>query len=232
MKKRKSLINSLNRRENEYIPYPLKKIYFPSSRQTPRVPEEDLFIHLENSNLKGKNIIGDLNPLVCNGYQYFFCYSEDTFDEEYKKEYPDYFLDPNAPEDVKILYYNIRYIALIDEKDQKYLYYCKKYLDYENYLKYYEFLRGKYLGNFNIQPSDLLKIQLTEKFGIEGARYIFEKARTKPQNFYAILRSEIKEEPLVCYNPYPSLTNVDNNQEAELALALIKKYSTETKDLF
>lgn len=201
----------------------LRERYLPYANQIPQMEEEDLFIHLED-NLIGKEVVGDLSPLVYNGYYIYFHYSEDTFDEKYKNMYPTFFLASNAPIHLKSLFYNPRCCSYINENGKNYLYFRRTPLDFSQYIEYYEFLKGKYLGNFYIEPKEKLIIQLVEQFGLEEARNIVENAVNSSQNFYALVRSRIENNREICYNPYPELVNVSTEKEVNRILAIIKRY--------
>ena len=55
----------------------------------------------------------------------------------------------------------------MEEKNKKVISLVRQTLTLDEYLKYYKFLKGKYLGNFNINKQDLLQIEIIEKYGIE-----------------------------------------------------------------
>ncbi len=138
----------------------------------------DCFLFLNKANLKGNNVEGDLSPFHDSreGNVYFW-YSEDTFDKAYKEKYPFYFLDANAPQELKEIYYNptlvkekIPTIHNIDGEEVTYL--KRQTLSFQEYMKYYQFLRGKYLGNFNINGQELFKINIVERYGLEQAKEI------------------------------------------------------------
>ncbi len=155
--------------ENQNLDINLRLIHMPSYY----VVKYDRFIKLNNSNLKGNQIHGSLSPFpktITRDYEVYFWYSEDTFDEKYKEIYPEYFLDSNAPQQLKDLYYNPEEIQTSCGK----VWYKKRKLDFETYLKYYQYLHFKSLKNFDISKKDNAKIRLLKLFGLETTKEILQ----------------------------------------------------------
>lgn len=128
----------------------------------------DYYIHLENANLKGNKVVGDLNPFEFGGYKIKFYYSEDTFDEKYKKEHPEFFLSSDAPSELKEIYY-CPYTVSEKENEEKIK---ERTLTFLDYIKYYEYLKGKSLINFVISKDDQIKIRLLNLFGLNETMLI------------------------------------------------------------
>lgn len=209
--------------ENCNMDIELKRIYIPKERRKPKFPEDELFIFLNKTNLKGNHIIDDLTPIRYNGYDIYFNYSEDTFDEKFKNNHPEFFLDEKAPDKLKSDYYKVHYCSLIKEDGTTFRFFERSTLDLAKYLQYYEFLRGKYLGNFKIEPKELLKIQFVDTYGIEEAKRIIEKLEDSPISFYAAIIKimEGQENP---YDPYPKHWELSTEEEREQMQLLLKKY--------
>lgn len=130
----------------------------------------DDFIDLTNSNLKGNNVIGDLKNKYESGPNGLvsictFIYSENTFDENYKMEHPEFFLDSDAPEKLKDKFYKPaikiakipQHSEVFEYQDSLCLY--RQTLTFDEYQRYYEFLKGKYIERFNISADDYVKIR-------------------------------------------------------------------------
>lgn len=197
----------------------------PKNITLPQSSEEELFIHLHKSNLKGNKIIGDLTPMVYQGYPIYFRYTEDTFDEEYKKQYPTFFLDKDAPMNLKNKYYGMHSSfeeSFIHGIFKKSTYCIRNSLSFEEYLENYKFLKGKYLENFYIEPTEYLKIQLVEKLGLEETKKQLKKLADSPISFYGLLFGLLNEERLP-YNPLPIEKRISNEEEVEQILEMIKK---------
>lgn len=163
-----------------WIPYDTEAVYI--HYKSPR----EVFVHLNHTNLKGNCVIGNLSPLEGIGPQgkylgiAYYWYSEDTFDETYKEKYPEYFLEKNAPQELKDKYYNPKIIdavkrKLTEEEKEKDAFLERETLSFKEYCKYYTFLRGKYLGNFKIDKVEKAKIAFVDYFGLEGAKKQLEK---------------------------------------------------------
>lgn len=128
------------------------------------------YIDLTNACLKGNDIIGDLLPLklfiktskVHLIKKIYFFYNEDTFDEKYKKEHPEFFLSNDAPDELKEMYYNPKEIEINGKT-----YLIRKELTLENFIKYYKYLKDKSLENFNIKEETKAIIRLIKLFGLD-----------------------------------------------------------------
>ncbi len=128
------------------------------------------YIDLTNACLKGNDIIGDLLPLklfIKTSKRYlikkiYFFYNEDTFDEKYKKEHPEFFLSSDAPDELKEMYYNPKEIEINGNP-----YLIRKELTLENFLKYYKYLKDKSLENFKIKEETKVIIKLIKLFGLD-----------------------------------------------------------------
>lgn len=140
----------------------------------------DYYLQINNSRLGGNNVTGDLTffegTLGCSPV--YIWYSEETFDDKYKSQYPQFFISKDAPEELREKYYNPRIIyettneqdgiiLNLKEKNEDTKILVRQTLTLDEYLKYYKFLKGKYLGNFSISPQDLLQIETIEKYGLE-----------------------------------------------------------------
>lgn len=147
----------------------------------------DYFLRIKNSRLGGNNVTGDLTLFVGNSHTrpVYVWYSEETFDDKYKLQYPQFFISKDAPEELREKYYNpkIIYEEVTDptsvihdseEKNKKVKSLVRQKLTLDEYLKYYKFLKGKYLGNFSISKQDLLQIEIIEKYGLEQREAILE----------------------------------------------------------
>ncbi len=119
------------------------------------------FLDLSDTSLKGNNIKGDLNPK--NGVK--ILYNEDTFDEIYKREHPEFFLSSDAPDELKKIYYIYNYRYNIENRIK---------LDFETYLKYYNYLKGKSLVYVHLDEKDSFKIRLINIFGLEESLNIIK----------------------------------------------------------
>ena len=140
----------------------------------------DYILRIKNSRLGGNNVTGDLTLFEGNSHTrpVYVWYSEETFDDNYKSQYPQFFISKDAPEELREKYYNPKIIyettneqdgIIIDlkEKNEDTKILVRQTLTLDEYLKYYKFLKGKYLGNFFISPQDLLQIETIEKYGLE-----------------------------------------------------------------
>lgn len=155
----------------------------------------DYFLQIKNSRLGGNNITGDLKLFEGNSHTrpVYVWYSEETFDDNYKLQYPQFFLSKDAPEELREKYYNpkIIYEEVVDpvaiindleDKNKKVKSLVRQTLTLDEYLKYYKFLKGKYLGNFSISKQDLLQIEIIEKYGIEQRDAILEHINNMMSN--------------------------------------------------
>lgn len=173
----------------------LQKIFFPFSGSkkdynnifSPLEKIDDDFIYLNNSNLKGNNVIGELTNAIKKGRSTTrvctFIYSDGTFDDVYKETHPQYFLDKNAPSELREKYYNpfakTGYFSTFSDpngNEEKTLYF-RQPLTFEDFLQYYQFLHGKYIDRFKISKLDYSKIKLVEALGLEKTRETFENLK-------------------------------------------------------
>lgn len=208
--------------EDFRLTIPLEDILFSIPIKHPRIPEEEIFVHLEKTNLKGNTIIGDLYPIFQDGFPIYFKYAEDTFDDNFKQNHPKFFLDDKAPKAIKEKYYGTRYCSLITAENKCYLYFTRNCLNFEEYLKYYSFLHGKYLGNFRIESKEYVKIQLVEKLGLEETEKILKKILHSPYSIYAFLYGILTNNNFP-YNPFP-IEREMNTEEINQLLLLLKEY--------
>lgn len=142
---------------------------------SPIVNYGDVFLRLSKSNLRGNKVYGDLSYFQEDNQKVYIWYGEDTFDEEYKAEYCQFFLDDDAPHELKKMYYNPKLVDGIDFiSGEKIIYYEKNELTFDDYLKYFEWLDGKYIGNFSISNIDYGKIRMIREFGIDKASEMFD----------------------------------------------------------
>lgn len=155
----------------------------------------DYYLKINDSRLGGNNVTGDLTFFEGNRYSkpVYVWYSEETFDEEYKSQYPQFFISKDAPEKLREKYYNPRIIykevvdpvAVIhdlEEKHKEIQSLVRQTLTIDEYLKYYKFLKGKYLGNFSISKQDLSQIEVIEKYGLEQRDVILEHINNMMNN--------------------------------------------------
>lgn len=154
----------------------------------------DYYLKINNSRLGGNNVTGDLALFEGNRRckPVYVWYSEETFDEEYKAQYSQFFISKDAPKELREKYYNPRivYKEVVDpfavihdsEEKPKEKCYVRQTLTLDEYLKYYKFLKGKYLGNFSISKQDLLQIQIIEKYGLEQREAILEHINNMMEN--------------------------------------------------
>ena len=136
----------------------------------------DDFLNIKDSKLSGNNITGDLTPFKDNSYYkpVYFYYSEETFDDNYKLKYPQFFISKDAPLDLREKYYNPKN-CILEIDHRKYNAFVRQTLTFDEYLKYYKYLKGKYLGNFSISKQDLKQIKIIEKYGLKRGKVIFKK---------------------------------------------------------
>lgn len=136
----------------------------------------DDFLNIKDSKLSGNNITGDLTPFKDNSYYkpVYFYYSEETFDDNYKLKYPQFFISKDAPLDLREKYYNPKE-CILEIEHRKYNAFVRQTLTFDEYLKYYKYLKGKYLGNFSISKHDLKQIKIIEKYGLEKGKVIFKE---------------------------------------------------------
>lgn len=142
--------------ENSNLDINLRKI---SVKEFKNDEYGDSFIKINKSNLKGNNVYGGLEPL---NNEIYFWYSEDTFDDSYKSKYNKFFLNENAPYSLKDKYYNPKMKLVISNKKQ-YIVFIKNTLTFDEYMDNYDFLKGKYLGNFSISDEEKKKICCIDK---------------------------------------------------------------------
>ena len=153
----------------------------------------DSFLNISNSRLAGNNVSGSLEKFVDDlyGNQTYIWYSEETFDDEYKSKYPQFFLSKDAPEELRQKYYNPIMVSreiidlshiTADSEENRYIKIqvpVRQTLTIDEYLKYYEFLKGKYLGNFYINEQDLLQIDIIERYGLERREEILSHIKSR-----------------------------------------------------
>lgn len=153
----------------------------------------DSFLNISNSRLAGNNVSGSLDKFGDDlyGNQTYIWYSEETFDDEYKSKYPQFFLSKDAPEELRQKYYNPIMVSreiidlshiTADSEENKYIKIqvpVRQTLTIDEYLKYYEFLKGKYLGNFYINEQDLLQIDIIERYGLERREEILSHIKSR-----------------------------------------------------
>jgi len=147
----------------------------------------DYFLKINKSKLAGNNVTGDLRffePERKNINPVYVWYSEETFDNKYKTQYPQFFLSKDAPTELREKYYNPQILtekvidpaAVFHDLENKYKEITilkRQELSLDEYIKYYEFLNGKYLGNFKINKFDMQKINIIENYGLDRAQIIF-----------------------------------------------------------
>lgn len=189
----------------------------------------DCFLHLDKANLKGNQVEGDLSFFHSEvGSNVYFWYTADTFDDAYKEKYPQYFLDDKAPEYLKNKYYNPNVITKVkptmfhpDGEEVTYL--TRKTLSFEEYMEHYQFLTGKYLGNFSINEIDYVKINIIEKYGLEQAKEIFTNLSHSalPINTYFQLLAKTNE--LNLDNESLSRNRANNSLKVKQILQTIEK---------
>lgn len=152
----------------------------------------DSFLNISNSRLAGNNVSGSLEKFGDDlyGNQTYIWYSEETFDDEYKLKYPQFFLSKDAPEELRQKYYNPIMVSkeiidlshiTADSEENRYIKIqvpVRQTLTIDEYLKYYEFLKGKYLGNFYINEQDLLQIDIIERYGLERREEILSHIKS------------------------------------------------------
>ena len=165
----------------------------------------DDFLDLRNSNLKGNNIVGGLEDRIEENGRCSFLYNRDTFDEMYIRFHSKFFLDELAPQELKDKYYNP---SMVEKETQfgiiKVMY--RQKLTYDEYLKYYEFLHGKYLERFSIDKKDFLLIKLSEVLGLEKTKDVlseFEILEIPIEEYFEII-SGFNDEDIKKYFEYES----------------------------
>lgn len=186
--------------ENQNRQINLRQIWIPFDYESKYLHKKskECFIDLHHTNLKGNKVEENL-AFVHNeelGTAYFW-YNEDTFDEAYKANYPEYFLDAKAPKELKEKYYNpkiidaeslerqtltlkeyIKYYEILNGNYHQIL--ERQTLTFKEYIKYYKYLRGKYLGNFKISEKERAEIAFIDYFGIETAKEKLEQLKHIP----------------------------------------------------
>ncbi len=134
------------------------------------------FLYLNQTNLKGNNVIGAPSYFKDGENICYIWYTENTFDEYYKKIYPKFFLDPNAPNELKEKYYKpkkeTKEITNLNGQKDYIDYYIRQTLTFEEYMQYYQYLQDKYIDNFYIAPIDKGKIKIIRAFGLDHAKEI------------------------------------------------------------
>lgn len=161
---------------NLWVPFYREKFHLEG-----KIERNEVFLHLNHANLKGNNVTGNLSPFYDERYgSVYFWYNENTFDAQYKEEYPEYFLDDKAPQELKDKFYNpkIKEVykgKLKEEKKEEDFALERQTLTLKEYIKYYPFLRGKYLGNFKIEKTERAKIAFIDYFGLKNAKEKLEK---------------------------------------------------------
>ena len=168
----------------------------------------DVFLDLRNTNLKGNNVIGDLSFYeTTGGYgreQVYTTYKKEMFDEDYIASYPEFFLDDNAPVQLKEKFYNpqekiCETVASLlarswdSSKVQKLAkFFTRQEFTLKEYTQYYEYMKGKYLGNFIINTDELIIIQKIEEMGMQKTlEYLKKFSKDDPLPLYYILDSSI-----------------------------------------
>lgn len=183
----------------------------------------DYYLKINNSRLNGNNVTGGLNSFKNDFYgitsYVYVWYSEETFDDKYKAQYPQFFISKDAPEELREKYYNPRIIYKetvdpvavlhdLEYKNKQIKSLVRPSLTLDEYLKYYKFLKGKYLGNFLISKQDLIQIEIIEKYGLKEREAILEHINTMMNN---INKSADCEKFII---------NEANNKEVTLTLKL------------
>lgn len=172
--------------ENFDLEINIRKLWVPYDRETfyrYSIPtNKTRFLRLNRTNLKGNSVEGDLTYFHDERFgNVYIWYSENTFDEIYKEKYPRFFLPKNAPSELKEKYYNPKIKDFVIQKKstgeivKKGIAYTRQILTFEEYLKYYEFLKGKYLGNFKINEKDYIMISFIEHYGLEKTEKILQQ---------------------------------------------------------
>lgn len=199
--------------ENKNLEIDIRKIWIPYDRESVYIKHEkpkDVFIHLNHTNLKGNHVTGNLSPIEGNGPngeylgRAYYWYNEETFDETYKENYPEYFLDKNAPIELKEKFYNPKIIESVRRKlteieMEKDIFLERQTLTFKEYCKYYTYLRGKYLGKFKIDKKERAEIAFVDYFGLEEAKEIVERLSSIDLSLEEILKrlsGFTKEEPI------------------------------------
>lgn len=181
-------LNNLNldiNLRNIFVPYDGSFKFGNSAFYKTQLKYGDCFLHLEKANLQGNNVTGNLHPFYDTELgDVYFWYNEHTFDEEYKRKYPEHFLDENAPSSLKNKFYNPkivkevkpmikRYCPSIEITHEEVTYLKRQTLDFQEFIKNYEFLKDKCLDNFEILEKDCIKINIIKYYGLEKAKQIF-----------------------------------------------------------
>ena len=129
-----------------------------------KLTTDDTFILLNHSNLKGNTIIGTLDNRKDRWDRIgTFSYGEDTFDDTYRETHPEYFLDSNAPSELKEKYYQPlvkkEVVPTLVHPDGEMLALTyRQPLTFEEYQVYYDFLKDKYIDRFVISEEDYHKM--------------------------------------------------------------------------
>ena len=143
----------------------------------------DSFVDLRNSNFKGNRVTGSLDNFydVYRGDTCSFLYNEDTFDKDFIESHKEYFLDDDAPQELKDFYYNPikvierdeieeSFIKINQNKDEKVFVEVlrRPKLTFEYYLTNYKYLHNKYLDRFSMSREDKKLIRMVESTGLDN----------------------------------------------------------------
>lgn len=109
-------------------------------------------IDLRYRRLKDKKVCGRLTNIDEQRRKVIFVYDEQTFDFDFMASHAEHFLDSEAPEELKVLFYDP-----VIFRDGEYF---QKELDYDTYMKYEQWLRDKDIDRLSIQPFQRLKINM------------------------------------------------------------------------
>lgn len=155
----------------------------------------DDFIDLRNSNFKGNLVTGNLDNVSYAGDTCTFLYNEDTFDNSFIETHKGYFLDKDAPQELKDFFYNPAIVIKRNsfEEDlfkfnnnrEKKIYQevlKRPVLTFEYYMTNYKYLHNKYLDRFDMSKEDKKLIKKVEKVGLDNLidSYIDDyKSKTK-----------------------------------------------------
>lgn len=126
-------------------------------------PQTYPFIDLSKTNLKGNNITEPPAHFRKQQENLYFWYTEDTFDNNYQKTHPNYFLSRSAPKELKEKYYNPKRIVGLTTAGEI-THFLRQSLTFDEYIEYYSYLSEKYLGNFRISQTDLNRIKLVSYY--------------------------------------------------------------------
>lgn len=123
---------------------------------------------------------------------------KNTFDDNYKTEHPEFFLSSEVPDELKEIFYSHGEI-----------------LDFETYLKYYKYLKNKYLGNFSIKEDDNIKIRLLHIFGINNVKIIITSLceMNMPINYVLEIINKMSDNEIKYYFSSSCDDMTKNNEE-------------------